>query len=97
MARRAKMLGRRRLLDDPAAIEDRDPVGDARNQRKIVRDVERGDAGLACAVREQVEDTRAGDDVERRGRLVEDDAFGLAGEGGGDDDALLSPPETSCG
>ena len=89
VARPGEDLGHPALLDDPAAMDHRDPGRDLRDQSEVVRDVERGDAGLLLQGLEQVEDLPGGDDVERRGRLVEDDAFRLAGEGGGDDDALL--------
>jgi len=59
MARRAEDVGRRRLLDQAAARQDRDPVGDARHQCKIVRNIQRGNARLPAQSREQFEDARA--------------------------------------
>ena len=46
MARRAEDVGRRRLLDQAAALQDRDPVGDTRHKCKIVGNIERGNARL---------------------------------------------------
>ena len=40
-------------------------------------------------VGEQIQDARAGDHVERGGRLVEDEQFRPGREGGGDQHALL--------
>src|SRR6478609_5050203 len=91
MARSAEDVGRRRLLDQATALQNRDPVRDARHKRKIVGNVERGNARLPAQSREQFEDTRAGDDVECRGRLVEEDDVGLATKGSGNDNALLFP------
>ena len=88
----ARIVVRRRAEDRSAGAsstiapcsQDGDPIGDARDQREVVRDIERGDAGLRAQAAEQLEDARAGDDVERGRRLVEDDELGPAGEGGGD-------------
>ena len=82
-------LVRRILLDDAAAVDHGDPVGDAGDQREVVRDVERGDARLLLQLGEEPQDLLRGDDVERRRGLVEEDALGVRGEGRGDDDALL--------
>jgi len=81
---------RRRFLDDAALLQDGDPVGNARNQGKIMRDVQCGHARLGPQPAKQLEDARACDDVERGCRFVEHDQLGPAGEGGGSNhDALL--------
>jgi hypothetical protein len=57
-----------------------------------VRDVQRRDLRLRLQTREEVEDGFRRQHVERRRRLVEQDAFGLAGERLRDHDPLLLAP-----
>ncbi|MNV26375.1 hypothetical protein D3C71_1174950 [compost metagenome] len=54
-----------------------------------MRDIERGNAGLGLQFDKEVEDLPRGDHIERRGRLVENDAFRIAGKRRSDDDTLL--------
>ena len=78
-----------------AALQDGDPVGDARHKRKIVGNVERGNARLLAQSREQFQDTRAGDDVECGGRLVEEDESGWQPKAVAMTTRCFSPPEIS--
>ena len=48
-----------------------------------------GDSGLALEVAEEIQDVGRGRRVERRGRFVEQEQLGLAGEGEGDHRALI--------
>ncbi|MNI22369.1 hypothetical protein D3C73_759230 [compost metagenome] len=93
-------IGRRRpgehfadktALDDDALVQHRNLVHHAGNQPEIVRDVKCGNIRLVAQLVEQVEDLSCGQNVERRGRLVENDQFRLAGKGGGDHHTLLFP------
>lgn len=55
------------VLDDPAVVEDRGPVGDARGGGEVVGDEKHGNAELAPQPGQQV---RAGDGLQRAGDLV---------------------------
>ncbi len=52
MRRRPENTIGRRLLNDVAALENGDTVGDARNKSQIVRDIKRGDARFRAQVAE---------------------------------------------
>src|SRR5471032_1881963 len=77
-ARRVQHRVRRALLHHPAATQYHDPVGDLRNDRQIVRDVERGSAELTHdpAQHDQHFDLRG--HIKRRGRLIKHQDFRLA-------------------
>ncbi|MNI41422.1 hypothetical protein D3C73_956750 [compost metagenome] len=85
-------IGKKRLgirfLDDPAEIHDRDTIRHVPHDGKVVADKEVGQAKFVLQPAHQVEDLRLHRDVERRGRLVADEEFRLAGERPGDRDAL---------
>ena len=54
------------LLDDPAGVRDRDPIGDRARHGQVVRDEQQRDAGVVDEVHEQVEDLGLDGGVERR-------------------------------
>ena len=76
------------LLDDLPGIKHGHLVGDAPDHSEIVADEDHGQAALATQLLEQLEDLRLDRDVERRGRLVEDQQIRLGGEDAGDQGAL---------
>ena len=67
-----------RLLDLVSLEQHLDAVGHLRHDREIVRDVERGGVELIDDVTDGGEHLDLGGDVERGGRLVEDDEVGPA-------------------
>ena len=66
-----------------APAHDRDAVGNVLDHREVVADEEIGEAECLPEVAEQVQDLRLHRDVERRGRLVEDQQVGLQRRGRG--------------
>ena len=88
MARVAEQLLGRALLDDPAEVHDRDPVGDVPGQPEVVRDDEDRHARLAHEPQHQREDLAAHRRVEARDRLVGDEQRRLEHHRAGDHDAL---------
>src|SRR5690554_6273575 len=75
-------------LDDAPLRHDRDRVGDHAHDREVVRDEEIGEPELRLQLREQVEDLRLHEHVERRDGLIEDDYLGLERERPRDRDTL---------
>ena len=75
-------------LDDAAEIHHRDAVGDVLHDLQVVADEEIGEVQPLLQVEQQVEDLAADRDVERGGRLVEDDDVGRDRDRAGDADAL---------
>ena len=75
-------------LGDPAAVHDKHPVGDFRDDGEVVGDQQQRDIGFVDQFDEQVEDLALYRGVERGGRLIRDNEIGFAGKGHGDDDAL---------
>ena len=75
-------------LDDAAAVEHDDIVGDLADHGEVVADQQVRDAGLLADVGEQVEDLGLDRDIERGDALVEDDQLRFGGEGAGDGDSL---------
>ena len=61
------------LLDDPARVHDREPVGDLDEHREVVRDEQHREAELALEALQQLEHLRLDHHVEGGGRLVGDD------------------------
>jgi hypothetical protein len=53
---RSEQLGRRRLLDDLAAVHDYDPVANFDHRRQIVRDLRHGTAELIARTAQQRRD-----------------------------------------
>jgi hypothetical protein len=81
--------GRRRLLvDDPAAIHDKRPIGEAGDLLQVVADEEEPHAALGHQPRQEVEDLVAELLVERRSRLVGDQELRTGDQHRGDHDAL---------
>ena len=64
-------LGGRALFDDASEVHDGDAVGDATDHLEVVADEEVAELLLLLDALQQVEDLSAHGDVERRGRLVE--------------------------
>ena len=87
MLRRLHDLRSRALLDDAAEVHHRDPVGEPRGGREVVRDHQDREA-LALERVEQRQDAGAHRHVEHRHRLVRDEQHRLENECGGDRHAL---------
>ena len=83
-------LAGRALLDDPAEVHDRDPVGEVRRRREVVRDHQDREPALPQPV-EQLQDAGADRDVEHRDRLVGDEQPRLEHERRRDRDPLALP------
>ena len=71
---------RRRLLDDPAGVHDRDLVGHLGDDAEVVRDDHDGRAELALQALDQLEDLRLDGHVERGRRLVGDQQLRVVGQ-----------------
>ena len=89
-------LGRTEL-DLLAGVGHRDAVAEIARQPDVVGDEDHRDAGILFEILEQVHDLRLHADIERGGRLIEDEQIGVEHERGGDDHALLWPPLSSWG
>ena len=94
MLRAAEQIRGRRALDHFAGIHHRDAIGDARDDAEVMGDQENSKAEFALQRREQPQDLRLYGDVERGGRLVGDQQFGIAHQRHRDHDALTKPPES---
>ena len=79
---------RRPRLDDAARVEDRDVVGDRREDAEVVRDQDHREPVLPPQAVEQAQDPRLDGHVERRGRFVGDQQLRPAGERDRDRDPL---------
>ena len=79
----------RAVGDDPSAVEEQHAVGVLRGEREVVHRGDQRQPGLLAKAVEQVERLLLVPDVERGGRLVEQDDRRLLRERAGDDDALL--------
>ena len=88
MARVRQQLLGRPLLDDPAEVHDRDPVGDVPREPEVVGDDEDRDAGLAHQPEHQREDLAAHRGVEAGDRLVRHEQPRLEHHRAGDHHAL---------
>ena len=84
-------LGRCAHLDELAAFHHADTMREAAHQVEVVRDEEQRHAHLGLQLIEQRQDLRLDGDVQRRGRLVADQEFGLARQRHGDHGALALP------
>ena len=89
-------LARRPLLDDPAQVHDRDPVGEVGGGGEVVRDHEDAEAAAAELVEER-EDPGADGDVEHRDGLVRDEQLGSSTRLAAIATRWRWPPESSCG
>src|SRR5260221_173432 len=78
-------------LDDLALAHDGEAVADIGDDGEVVADQHDGQPVLGAQAVEQVEDLRLHRDVERRGRLVEQQDRRLEDEGARDGDALALP------
>ena len=81
----------RALLDDLAVLHDHDAVAERAHDLEVVRDEEVGEARLVLQLAQQLDDLGLHRQVERRGRLVEEDELGLERDGAGDGEALPLP------
>ena len=79
------------LLDQPAVVEHRDPVGEQVDDGEVVADEQRREAEPGLQLGEQLEHPRLHRDVQRGGRLVGDQQLGVQGEGPGEAGALALP------
>ena len=80
MDRRAHDLAERALLDDLAGIHHRDAVADFDGDADIVGDEDDRHAELALQFAQQQQDLDLHGGIERRGRLVREQDFRLAGQ-----------------
>ena len=83
--------GRRTLLDDPPGVHHGDTIGETGDHRKVVGDVQRGDAVLAAQVTHSRQHVCLRAHVEPGRRLVQHDHRRPAGERHRQPDALLLP------
>ncbi len=74
MARRGEQLVDRRMLRDPAGVHHEHVVAELRDDAQVVRDEQHRHAVLVLQRAQQLEDLRLHGDVERRRRLVGDQA-----------------------
>src|SRR5262245_46312800 len=78
-------------LDNPAEIQDRDAVAEELRRRKIVRDVEVGEAELALEIEHELQDLRPDTHVEHRDGLVGNKEERVQDDRACDHRALLLP------
>jgi hypothetical protein len=78
----------RHLLDDAAAVHDREALAHVRDHREIVGHEQVGEAARGAQLGEQVQDLRLDRHIERAGRLVEQQHRGLLRQCAGDGDPL---------
>ena len=78
----------RRLLDDCAVLQHRHVVGDLADDAEVVADPDHRGAEVALQLADQIDDLRLRRDVQRGGRLVGDQQFGVAGQRDRDHHAL---------
>ena len=81
-------VGGGRGLDDAALAHDRELAADVGDHGEVVRDEQVGEAAPPAQVDQEVEDLGLDGDVERRGRLVEQDDLRLQDQRPGDRDPL---------
>ncbi|MPL96993.1 hypothetical protein SDC9_43180 [bioreactor metagenome] len=91
VARLGEDLFGRALLDDPAEIHHRDPVGEVAHHLQVVADEDHAKALLPLQVAQQVHHLRLDRDVERRDRLVTDQKRRIGGQRPRDHHALALP------
>ena len=88
MTGRAEQFGHRRFLDLAPGIHDHDALGDFGDDAEIMGDQDDRGTDAALEIQHQLQDLRLDRHVERRGRLVGDQEFRVAGERHGDHHAL---------
>ncbi len=91
MLRCGENLGHSALLHQQTALHHRHPVGKAAHQVQIVRDQQHRHAVLALQVGQQIEYLPAQAHIQRGGRFVGQQQFGLARQRHGDHGALTLP------
>ena len=79
------------FLDHLARVHDEHPVADLQDEAEVVRDVDLGGAVLAADVGDELGDAGLDGDVERGGRLVEEQERRVREQRHRDDHALLLP------
>ena len=85
---RGEDLFRRAAFYDLTLMQNGDALADACNRRQIVRDVEDRHPGLAIEAREQLQNLRLRDDVQRTGCLIRDQEGGPMHDRHGDQHPL---------
>ena len=95
--RPVEQLAGRRGLHDLARVHHEHSVGEVAHHAQVVRDEEVGEVDLPLQLAEQVEDLGLHGDVERRGRLVEDDEGRIGRERASDAHALALPARELVG
>jgi hypothetical protein len=78
-------------LDDPAEVEDRDPVAEELRGREVVGDVQVGEVELALEIQHQLEDLCPHAHVEHGDGLVRDEEDRVEDDRARDHDPLLLP------
>ena len=81
-------VGRGALLDDPAVLDDDQPVGQHHGVQRVVRDQDGDGLELGQVAPELGADLQAGAGVQGGQRLVEEQQPGAGGQGAGEGDAL---------
>ena len=89
VARVGEQLPGGSLFDDPPRVHHPDMLTKPRDQAQVVTDQEDRRVDLAAELLDEVEHLRLHGGIEPRRRLVEHQQARVAGEGHGDDDALL--------
>ena len=85
-------MGRRQDLDDAAALHHGQPVAHMGDHRQVVADHQIGQPVFVAQIGQQVQDLGLDADVQRAGRLVQQQQARLRSQGAGDRHALpLSP------
>jgi hypothetical protein len=80
------------VLNDSTRVHDRDPIGEAGNDREVMRHVDHRYPHLGTQPHELIKQPRLCDDVQARSWFVENDHGGFADERDRDAHALLLPP-----
>ena len=88
MGRRRYDVSNRALFDDHARVHHTQAVADFRHHTEIVSDQQDRRAVFAAQLMNEPQDLLLHSDVERGGRLVSNDEFGIASKRDGDQDTL---------
>ena len=81
-------IGHRPLFNEPAAVHDRNRVGDFAHHGQVVGDEQHRHAVFLLNIANQMENLVLDGDIEGCGRFVGDQEFWPAGQGHGDDHPL---------
>ena len=84
----AKQGACRGSLHDAAGVHDGDVVGDLEQEREVVGDEERRETEPVAQGHQLFEDLALRHDIERGGRLIQDDDLGLESQGHGNHRSL---------